>query len=154
MLNNNFSLQFKKSDLIVILSSVLIAIGLIIGILTVNGGLSSNCKYINIYHRNQRISDYSYDIKTLTEPTTIVLTKEKYPHLIADFTIEVNPNKGVRVKEVDCYDNTCINQGWVNIINLPIVCTPNDVRIVLTNTLKSSGDDVIGGIYYEKIHLY
>ena len=43
------------------------------------------------------------------------------------------------------------NQGWVNITNLPIVCIPNDVRIVISSTLQNSSDIIIfGGYKYEE----
>lgn len=152
-MNSNFPLKFKKFDIIIIAISIISAIAFIISIFAINGSFNSNHRYVNIYHQNQKLDQYTIDLNTLIENKTITLSKEEYPKLIDDFIIELDPKKGVRVKEVDCYDYTCLNQGWVNIINLPIVCIPNDVRIELTANLKNSGDDVIGGAYYEKIIL-
>ena len=92
------------------------------------------------------------NLNELEETTTITLKKDDYPRLLADFVIELDKDKGVRVKEVDCYDNTCYKQGWVNITNLPIVCIPNDVRIVITSTKGNSSDIIIyGGSKYDEV---
>lgn len=149
-MNKNFSLKHSIKDIILVSISLVIAIVFIVVILLSNKAFSSNKRYLNVYHQNTRLN-ININLNDLTENQIIVLKKEDYPRLINDFKIEVSNKKGVRVKEVTCYDNTCINQGWINVVNLPIVCIPNDVKIVLTSTSGITGDDVIGGIKYEKV---
>ena len=149
-MNKNFSLKHSIKDIILVSISLVIAIVFIMVILLSNKAFSSNKRYLNVYHQNTRLN-ININLNDLTENQMIVLKKEDYPRLINDFKIEVSNKKGVRVKEVTCYDNTCINQGWINVVNLPIVCIPNDVKIVLTSTSGITGDDVIGGIKYEKV---
>ena len=149
-MNKNFSLKHSIKDIILVSISLVIAIVFIVVILLSNKAFSSNNRYLNVYHQNTRLN-ININLNDLTENQIIVLKKEDYPRLIDDFKIEVSNKKGVRVKEVTCYDNTCINQGWINVVNLPIVCIPNDVKIVLTSTSGITGDDVIGGIKYEKV---
>ena len=149
-MNKNFSLKHSIKDIILVSISLVIAIVFIMVILLSNKAFSSNNRYLNVYHQNTRLN-ININLNDLTENQIIVLKKEDYPRLIDDFKIEVSNKKGVRVKEVTCYDNTCINQGWINVVNLPIVCIPNDVKIVLTSTSGITGDDVIGGIKYEKV---
>ncbi|MDD7735920.1 MAG: NusG domain II-containing protein [Bacilli bacterium] len=149
-MNKNFSLKHSIKDIILVSISLVIAIVFIVVILLSNKAFSSNNRYLNVYHQNTRLN-ININLNDLTENQIIILKKEDYPRLINDFKIEVSNKKGVRVKEVTCYDNTCINQGWINVVNLPIVCIPNDVKIVLTSTSGITGDDVIGGIKYEKI---
>ena len=149
-MNKNFSLKYSIKDIILVSISLVIAIVFIVVILLSNKAFSSNNRYLNVYHQNTRLN-ININLNDLTENQIIILKKEDYPRLINDFKIEVSNKKGVRVKEVTCYDNTCINQGWINVVNLPIVCIPNDVKIVLTSTSGITGDDVIGGIKYEKI---
>lgn len=149
-MNKNFSLKHSIKDIILVSISLVIAIVFIVVILLSNKAFSSNNRYLNVYHQNTRLN-ININLNDLTENQIIVLKKEDYPRLINDFKIEVSNKKGVRVKEVTCYDNTCINQGWINVVNLPIVCIPNDVKIVLTSTSGITGDDVIGGIKYEKV---
>ena len=149
-MNKNFSLKHSIKDIILVSISLVIAIVFIVVILLSNKAFSSNNRYLNVYHHNTRLN-ININLNDLTENQIIVLKKEDYPRLINDFKIEVSNKQGVRVKEVTCYDNTCINQGWINVVNLPIVCIPNDVKIVLTSTSGITGDDVIGGIKYEKV---
>lgn len=149
-MNKNFSLKHSIKDIILVSISLVIAIVFIVVILLSNKAFSSNNRYLNVYHQNTRLN-ININLNDLTENQIIILKKEDYPRLINDFKIEVSNKKGVRVKEVTCYDNTCINQGWINVVNLPIVCIPNDVKIVLTSTSGITGDDVIGGIKYEKV---
>lgn len=149
-MNKNFSLKHSIKDIILVSISLVIAIVFIMVILLSNKAFSSNNRYLNVYHQNTRLN-ININLNDLTENQIIILKKEDYPRLINDFKIEVSNKKGVRVKEVTCYDNTCINQGWINVVNLPIVCIPNDVKIVLTSTSGITGDDVIGGIKYEKV---
>ena len=151
-MNKNFTLKFKIHDIFVIAIILLLAIGFLVGILLYNQSFNSkDHRYVNIYHQNQRLDKYTIDLNTLEETQIITLKKEDYPRLINDFVIELDKNKGVRVKEVECYDNTCFKQGWVNMTNLPIVCIPNDVRIVISATLQNSGDIIVyGGSKYEE----
>lgn len=148
-MNNNFSLKFKKFDIIAIVTSIIIAISIMITIFATGLINSSNTKYVNIYHQGIKLEEYTVNLSTLSKTITIVLEKDKFPKLLDDFTIEVDPKKGVRVKDVTCYDNTCIKQGWVNIINLPIICIPNDVRIEINNNSNDLSGEILGGCIHE-----
>ena len=77
-------------------------------------------------------------------PQLISEFKEKYPDLLGDFYIDINKDKGIRVHDVTCPNLTCEKQGWVNIANLPIVCIPNDVRVVINSTDDSEGNETLG----------
>lgn len=90
------------------------------------------------------------NLDTLEEDRIITLKKDYYPSLLGDFSIELSKNKGVRVHDVTCPNHTCINQGWVNICNLPIICIPNDVRIKI---VSDNQDIVIGEVDYERKYL-
>jgi len=56
--------------------------------------------------------------------------------------IEIEPgivleikDKKVRLIKSSCQNQTCIKQGWTS--NLPIVCVPNELIIVIKNSRKS-----------------
>lgn len=58
---------------------------------------------------------------------------------LGDVLIEVK-NKAIRVdKETSPY-HLCSLQGWVQYANVPIVCLPNHIVILIQNA-KSSGED-------------
>ena len=150
-MNKNFSLKFKLLDIIVIVTSILVSSSLMVGIFLYNKSLGGT-RYLNIYHNQQELTQYHINIDELEETYTIVLKKDVYENLLGDFYIDVDKNKGIRVRDVTCPNLTCEKEGWVNLVNLPIVCIPNDVRVVITSTNTSEGDETLGlgGAYYVK----
>ncbi|MDD6302584.1 MAG: NusG domain II-containing protein [Bacillales bacterium] len=139
-MHKGFSLKFKVFDIFVIVFTLLASTGIILGVMLKNKG---NERIVRIYHQNALIENCQVDLNTLTQDMEIVLKKEDYPKLIADFTIQISPKKGIRVHNIECYDHTCENMGWINIPNLDIICIPNDVRVVIESS-KGSGDTIIG----------
>jgi hypothetical protein len=148
-MSKNFSLKFKIADIFVIVFSLLVSCGLMIGIFAKNNSFKSSKRIVEIYQNNVLLSQYKIDLNSLDERMTIVLAKDDYPTLLDDFTIELDPKKGIHVTNITCYDHTCEKQGWINIANAPIVCIPNNVQIRITSA--SGGDFTIGGIINEKI---
>ena len=142
-MNRNFSLKFKIIDIIIIAVSALASISLMVGIFIYNSAFSGS-RYVCIYYKSEELKEYRTDIDKLDETYTIVLTKEKYPDLLGDFYIDIKKDKGIRVHDVTCPNLTCEKQGWVNIANLPIVCIPNDVRVVINSTDDSEGNETLG----------
>lgn len=153
-MNNNFSLKFKKWDIIIIVITLIISSCLLGGIL-LSKKVSSNHRYVEIAYKNVILDGLTTDLNELQKTKIIILKKEDYPSLLGDFEIELDKNKGVRAKEVTCPNHTCTKQGWINIPHLPIVCIPNDVRIEIVSSSSSEGGDiVIGGVLYEKRDLF
>ncbi|MGM9857680.1 MAG: NusG domain II-containing protein [Bacilli bacterium] len=148
-MNRNFSLKFKVVDIIIIVASAIAAISLMVGIFIYNSSFSGE-RYVCIYYKGEELKEYRTEIDKLEETYTVVLTKEKYPDLLGDFYIDINKDKGIRVHDVTCPNLTCEKQGWVNITNLPIVCIPNDIRVVINSTDSSEGNETLGfgGVRY------
>lgn len=148
-MNSNFNLKFKLADVFIIAASLIISIILIIVIVGSSIFNSSNDRYVKIYYNDTILNEYTTKLNDLNQTKIVKLTKEKYPKLLEDFTIEIDPEKGIRVKDVTCYDHTCVKQGWVNISNLPIVCIPNNVRVIIINNDDGLGDIILGGYIFE-----
>lgn len=56
---------------------------------------------------------------------------------VGQMVIEVKDKKW-HVLDVDCYDYTCKNMGWMDHDNLlPIICLPNDIVIIDANTAQN-----------------
>ena len=89
-----------------------------------------------MYLNGEILKDKSVSLSKLNEEMTIVISKQEYPDssLIDDIVVEINPEKGVRIKEVDCPNNVCINQGWVNKVGYSIACLPNGFIILIRST--------------------
>lgn len=56
-------------------------------------------------------------------------------------TIEVLENK-IRVKEETSPLNYCSIQGWVSRSNVPIICLPNKIMIIIEND-QTNEDDIV-----------
>ena len=64
---------------------------------------------------------------------------------VGHMLIEVKDNSW-HVKEVDCYDYTCKNMGWMTTDSiLPIICLPNDLVIIDSDTAQNMIDEVNNG---------
>lgn len=135
-MKRNYSLKFTPFDGIV--GGILLLL-IIVAIITTNIFYSNNSKgerIIEMYLNGEQLKDKSVSLSKLEEDLTIVISKEDYPNssLIDDIIVEINPDKGVRIKEVDCPNNVCINQGWVNRVGFTIACLPNGFIILIRST--------------------
>ena len=134
--------------------STLISSCLLLGILISNKSSSSH-RYVQIAHKNIVIKELTTDLNSLQEDKYITLKQDDYPSLLGDFVIELSKSKGVRAYQVRCPNHTCTKQGWINAVNLPIVCIPNQIRIEIVSSSSSEGGDiVIGGVLYEEQILF
>ena len=61
----------------------------------------------------------------------IILLKEDYPLLNADMTILVSKSEGIKVEEEESPQKICSKQGWVNRVDVPVVCLPNSVYVII-----------------------
>lgn len=148
-MNNNFSLKFKKIDIIFVVISLVISILFLFSMLQINNNQEGK-RYLNVYHQNQRIKELYFDIdekfsnlETNETSCEFILTKKQYPHLISDFHIEVDKEKGIRAFDIDCPDKDCEKMGWINIPNLEIICIPNDIRMYISIDSHSGGDIIL-----------
>ena len=140
-MHNNFSLKFKKIDIVFIVVSLILSVAFLFIVLEINNSQEGK-RYLNVYHQNERIEELHINIDE-TENTIFTLSKEKYPHLLNDFYIEINSEKGIRALDIDCPDKDCEKMGWVNIPNLEIICIPNDVRMYISVDSSSGGDIIL-----------
>jgi hypothetical protein len=91
--------------------------------------------WVAVVHRNKAILYFDSGINAEYQVTGNV----------SDMTIEVADGRW-RVREVQCYDFTCKNMGWVNEeAILPIICLPNDIVIVDADTAANMISEVSNG---------
>ena len=87
---------------------------------------SAGNQVVNIYYEGKVIYTES-----VINDKHIVLKQSEYPSLLAGMTIEINSQTGVRVEKEESPYNICSKQGWVDSPNLPIVCSPNKVMVII-----------------------
>ncbi len=77
----------------------------------------------------------SIDLSKVTEPYEFTIETE---HGINKISVE----KGrISIDEADCFDQVCVNQGWISNSVTPIVCLPHKIIIKLEDTAKNSQTD-------------
>lgn len=117
-----------KKNIIILLSIIaVIVIGSVIGIFYVSRPSESNTVEIV---SNGKV------IKTLN------LSTEKNNSFEVENNGKINvieiKNGRIRVKSADCPDKVCVDSGWLESTDLPIVCLPNKLIIRFTE----NSDDI------------
>ena len=62
-----------------------------------------------------------------------------YESLHGDFTVVINKDKGICVKDVTCPNHYCEKMGWINSVGYPLVCIPNGVYVIITSLDVNQG---------------
>ena len=133
-MSSKFELKFNMFDVVVGVISVLLAVLLIF----VNNFAFSNKvlledKVAFVYYNSIKLDEHTVYFKDLKENEVkeIILLKEDYPLLNADMTILVSKNEGIKVEEEESPQKICSKQGWVKRVDVPVVCLPNSVYVII-----------------------
>ena len=130
---SKFTLKFNLFDIII----GIISVGLALVLLVVNNIVFSTDKELDnkvayIYYDSIEVEKvYFKDIKT--DEVKVVLEKEKYPLLNADMVIVISKEKGIKVEEEKSPQKICSKQGWVSKPDMPVVCLPNSVYVIISD---------------------
>lgn len=109
------SKNLTRSDIALIIILILIVIALLFYFF-----LTRSSQHVEIYYADKLLHTYALDNDRVIE--------------IDDMIIEIR-NGQVRVKESNCKRQICVKQGWSN--NLPIICAPNKVAVVIRSKQDS-----------------
>ena len=133
-MSSKFNLKFNMFDVVVGVISCLIACVLL---LVNNFAFSNNVlledKVAFIYYNSNKIDEHTVYFKDLKddEVKEIILLKEDYPLLNDDMTILVSKKEGIKVEEEKSPQKICSKQGWVSRVDVPVVCLPNSVYVII-----------------------
>ena len=131
-MSRKFELKFNLFDIIVGIVSVVLAFSLlIINSFAFSNKVDLNDKVAFIYvDSNKEEEVYFKDLKD-DEVREITLLKKDYPTLLDDMVILVSKSEGVKVEEEKSPQKICSKQGWVNRVDVPVVCLPNSVYVII-----------------------
>jgi|LAHS01.1.fsa_nt_gb hypothetical protein len=107
-------------DVIVVGTSAILASALSIYVAVPKSGGSHVAEITGSVTTTQRI-----DLSKISEETTVQI-QGKYDVMVLGLKYNA-----ICVKESNCPHHVCINQGWVSEANHPIICTYNEVQIVI-----------------------
>ena len=131
-MSRKFELKFNLFDVIVGIVSVVLAVSLLlINSFAFSNKVDLNDKVAFIYvDSNKEEEVYFKDLED-DEVREITLLKEDYPTLLDDMVILVSKSEGIKVEEEKSPQKICSKQGWVNRVDVPVVCLPNSVYVII-----------------------
>lgn len=142
-MKNNFPIKFKIFDVFVVAFSV---VCIVLSIIFTNVFFSNEVKdssLIQVYYQGQILEEYQVRFSEIDDEIEITLTKDQYDKLLGDFTIVINKEHGVSVKDVTCPNHYCEKMGWIHNVGYPLVCLPNGVYVIITTS--EVNQDIIFG---------
>ena len=129
-MKNNFPIKFKVFDVFILL---FVVISIVATIITTNIVFSKSdlkdCA-VQIFYRNDLVEEIK--MSEVYSKKDYVLKKEDYKDLRGDMVISIDKIKGVCISEVVCPNHLCENMGWVKAKYMPIICIPNNVRVMIS----------------------
>ena len=142
-MSSKFGLKFSGFDVVIgVISVVLAILLLLVNSFLFPSNISIDDKVAFIYYEDEELDEYTVYFKDLKddEVKEIILLKSEYPSLLADMVILVSKSECIRVKEEESPLKICSEQGWVNSANIPVVCLPNSVYIIIKDLNKIDFD--------------
>ena len=67
------------------------------------------------------------------EPLNEVIEQIFSEILNDDMTILISKEKGIKVEEEKSPQKICSKQGWVSRVDVPVVCLPNSVYVIISD---------------------
>jgi hypothetical protein len=133
-MSNKFNLKFNGFDVVIGVISIILALSLLlVNSFVFSNNVSLDDKVAFIYYNSIKLEDKTVYFKDLEdeEVKEVILLKEDYPLLNADMTILISKNEGVKVEEEESPQKICSKQGWVKRVDVPVVCLPNSVYVII-----------------------
>ena len=131
-MSRKFELKFNLFDVVIGIVSVVLALSLLlVNSFVFSNKVSIDDKVAFIYVESIKEKEvYFKDLKD-DEVVSITLLKEDYPSLIDDMVILVSREEGIKVEEEKSPQKICSKQGWVKRVDVPVVCLPNSVYVII-----------------------
>ena len=131
-MSRKFELKFNLFDVVIGVVSVVLALSLLlVNSFVFSNKVSLDDKVAFIYVDSIKEKEvYFKDLKD-DEVVSITLLKEDYPSLIDDMVILVSREEGIKVEEEKSPQKICSKQGWVKRVDVPVVCLPNSVYVII-----------------------
>ena len=130
--NSKFTLKFNLFDIVIGSIAVgLAVILLIVSNIAFSNNLELDNKVAYIYYDSNLVESIKFS--EIDEQETVVLKKEDYPLLNDDMVILISQDKGIKVEEEKSPQKICSKQGWVSKVDMPVVCLPNSVYVIISD---------------------
>ena len=113
-----------RNDIILIGSLLLVAVISLVLVFLIRS--TKDNRYANVYVQNE--PSFAIDLSKKEEKDYPVYAFDSEKVLL---TIHTNDKGEVRVSHSTCPHQDCVNMGYVNVTNKPIICAYNQVYIII-----------------------
>ena len=135
-MSSKFGLKFSGFDVVIgVISVVLALLLLLINNIAFSNKVLLDDKVAFVYYNSIKLDEHTVYFKDLKddEVKEITLLKEDYPLLNDDMVILVSKEEGIKVEEEKSPQKICSKQGWVSRVDVPVVCLPNSVYVIISD---------------------
>ena len=135
-MSSKFGLKFNGLDVVIgVVSVVLAMLLLLINNIAFSNKVLLDDKVAFVYYNSTKLDEHTVYFKDLKddEVVKITLLKSEYPLLNDDMTILISKEKGIKVEEDKSPEKICSKQGWVSRVDVPVVCLPNSVYVIISD---------------------
>ena len=142
-MSSKFGLKFSGFDVVIgVISVVLALLLLLINNIAFSNKVLLDDKVAFVYYNSIKLDEHTVYFKDLKddEVVKITLLKDEYPLLNDDMTILISKEKGIKVEEEKSPQKICSKQGWVKRVDVPVVCLPNSVYVIIEDVNKVDFD--------------
>ena len=142
-MSSKFGLKFSGFDVVIgVISVVLALLLLLINNIAFSNKVLLVDKVAFVYYNSIKLDEHTVYFKDLKddEVVKITLLKDEYPLLNDDMTILISKNEGIKVEEEESPQKICSKQGWVKRVDVPVVCLPNSVYVIIEDVNKVDFD--------------
>ena len=142
-MSSKFGLKFSGLDVVIgVISVVLALLLLLINNIAFSNKVLLDDKVAFVYYNSIKLDEHTVYFKDLKddEVVKITLLKDEYPLLNDDMTILISKNEGIKVEEEKSPQKICSKQGWVKRVDVPVVCLPNSVYVIIEDVNKVDFD--------------
>ena len=142
-MSSKFGLKFSGFDVVIgVISVVLALLLLLINNIAFSNKVLLDDKVAFVYYNSIKLDEHTVYFKDLKddEVVKITLLKDEYPLLKDDMTILISKNEGIKVEEEESPQKICSKQGWVKRVDVPVVCLPNSVYVIIEDVNKVDFD--------------
>ena len=142
-MSSKFGLKFSGFDVVIgVISVVLALLLLLINNIAFSNKVLLDDKVAFVYYNSIKLDEHTVYFKDLKddEVVKITLLKDEYPLLNDDMTILISKNEGIKVEEEKSPQKICSKQGWVKRVDVPVVCLPNSVYVIIEDVNKVDFD--------------
>ena len=142
-MSSKFGLKFSGFDVVIgFISVVLALLLLLINNIAFSNKVLLDDKVAFVYYNSIKLDEHTVYFKDLKddEVVKITLLKDEYPLLNDDMTILISKNEGIKVEEEESPQKICSKQGWVKRVDVPVVCLPNSVYVIIEDVNKVDFD--------------